>query len=192
MPLKLGIAVIAVLVASFAATTLDTATRLQRYVLQELAGTFRITPLTNKYAATGLAVGWVAGRDDPLGKPRPGFRRSHSLALLGHQSTVGRPGFYGHRLLPVASQQPVIFVVVPMIVMLIMPAWAMLWNMFHSGGWWDKSDHLLMSFGVATLVVQAWMIVEGLLLWPRVRGIREEALPSLEAVQPAPVATRNP
>ena len=39
IPLKLGIAMIAVLVACFAATTLDTATRLQRYVVQELAAT---------------------------------------------------------------------------------------------------------------------------------------------------------
>ena len=38
LPLKLAVAVIAVLVACFAATTLDTATRLQRYVVQELAG----------------------------------------------------------------------------------------------------------------------------------------------------------
>ena len=56
LPLKLSISVIAVLVACFAATTLDSATRLQRYVIQELADTLRITPLTNKYLATGFAV----------------------------------------------------------------------------------------------------------------------------------------
>ncbi len=187
MPLKLGIAVIAVLVASFAATTLDTATRLQRYVLQELAGTFRITPLTNKYAATGLAVG-LGGLVAmiPSGNLGPGSGGLILWPLFGatNQLLAGLAfmvtAFYLWR-----RNKPVVFVVVPMIVMLIMPAWAMLWNMFHSGGWWDKSDHLLMSFGVATLVVQAWMIVEGLLLWPRVRGIREEALPSLEAIQPA-------
>ena len=42
---------IAVLVACFAATTLDTATRLQRYVIQELAETLKIKPLANKYVA---------------------------------------------------------------------------------------------------------------------------------------------
>ena len=35
IPLKMSIAIMAVLVASFAATTLDTATRLQRYVIYE-------------------------------------------------------------------------------------------------------------------------------------------------------------
>ncbi|MCA9170745.1 MAG: carbon starvation protein A, partial [Planctomycetales bacterium] len=40
LPLRLGVGVIATLVACFAATTLDSATRLQRYVIQELAGQF--------------------------------------------------------------------------------------------------------------------------------------------------------
>ena len=37
IPRPVAVAIMAVLVASFAATTLDTATRLQRYVVQELA-----------------------------------------------------------------------------------------------------------------------------------------------------------
>ena len=56
IPFKLGVGIIAVLVASFAATTLDSATRLQRYVVQELATTMHMKPLANKYVATGIAV----------------------------------------------------------------------------------------------------------------------------------------
>ncbi len=56
IPLELGIGIIAVLVACFAATTLDTATRLQRYVIQELGSSFKVAPLANKYGATLLAV----------------------------------------------------------------------------------------------------------------------------------------
>ena len=56
IPLKMAIAIMAVLVASFAATTLDTATRIQRYVIQELAGTMGVKPLTNRYVATALAL----------------------------------------------------------------------------------------------------------------------------------------
>jgi len=187
LPLKLGIGLIAVLVASFAATTLDTATRLQRYVLQELAATFRIKPLTNKYAATGLAVG-LGGLVAmvPAGNLGPGSGGLILWPLFGatNQLLAGLAfmvtAFYLWR-----RNKPVIFVVVPMIVMLIMPAWAMLWNIFHDGGWYDKSDYLLLSFGAVTLLVQIWMMVEGILLWPRVRGIREEALPPLDAIRPA-------
>ena len=56
IPLKMGIAIMAVLVASFAATTLDTATRLQRYVISELAQTANIKPLMNRYIATAFAL----------------------------------------------------------------------------------------------------------------------------------------
>ncbi|MDP6447245.1 MAG: carbon starvation protein A, partial [Pirellulaceae bacterium] len=56
LPLRLSIGIVAVLVASFAATTLDTATRLQRYVLQELFTTAGLKPLANKYVATAIAL----------------------------------------------------------------------------------------------------------------------------------------
>ena len=61
----MGVAIMGVLVASFAATTLDTATRLQRYVVQELGRAVGdqvpamrpvMLPLTNPYGATLFAV----------------------------------------------------------------------------------------------------------------------------------------
>ncbi len=45
IPLELGIGIVAVMVACFAATTLDTATRLQRYVIQEIGGAIGIGAL---------------------------------------------------------------------------------------------------------------------------------------------------
>jgi carbon starvation protein len=156
-----------------------TATRLQRYVLQELAGTFGIAPLTNKYAATALAVG-LGGvvAMIPAGKLGPGSGGLILWPLFGaiNQLLAGLAfmvtAFYLWR-----RNKPVVFVVVPMIVMLIMPAWAMLWNIFHDGGWLDTGDSLLLVFGAATLLVQSWMMVEGILLWPKVRGVLEEQLP---------------
>ncbi|MDA1196121.1 MAG: carbon starvation protein A [Planctomycetota bacterium] len=48
--------VVAVIVISFAATTLDTAARIQRFCLSELGSTFRIRLLANRYVATAVAV----------------------------------------------------------------------------------------------------------------------------------------
>ena len=56
LPRELAIVVMGVFVASFAGTTLDTATRLQRYVISELATDLRIEPLTRRHPATLLAV----------------------------------------------------------------------------------------------------------------------------------------
>ena len=47
---------IAVLVISFAATTLDTATRIQRFILNEFGQATKIKPLTNRYFGTVIAV----------------------------------------------------------------------------------------------------------------------------------------
>ncbi len=186
VPLKMSIAIVAVLVACFAATTLDTATRLQRYVVQELAGTFRITPLTNKYAATGFAVvlaGAVAMLPSKAGGELgtggmilwPLFGATNQLlAGLAFLVTV----FYLWR-----RKKAVWFVVIPMIMMLVFPAWAMLWNLFNARTGWlvgQQPNYLLAAFGVAIMVLQVWMVIEAILTWPRARGVLEEALPPLE------------
>lgn len=183
LPLKLGISTIAVLVACFAATTLDSATRLQRYVIQELAATLHIKPLTNKYFATLLAVvlsGIVAMiPSTPGGSPGTGGLILWPLFGATNQLLAGLAFmvlvFYLWR-----RGKPVWFAAVPMVMMLIMPAWAMLWNMFNPDtGWYYTGKTLLFWNGVAILAIQAWMVVEALLLMPRAKGILEEALPPL-------------
>lgn len=56
LPASIGVVVMGVFVASFAGTTLDTATRIQRYVISELATDLKAPRLANRYVATGLAV----------------------------------------------------------------------------------------------------------------------------------------
>ena len=46
----------AVLVISFAATTLDTATRIQRFIISEIGSALNFKPLCNRYGATLMAV----------------------------------------------------------------------------------------------------------------------------------------
>ena len=56
IPSNLAKTIMAVLVISFAATTLDTATRIQRFILMEIGDSIRIEPLKNRYVATLFAV----------------------------------------------------------------------------------------------------------------------------------------
>ncbi len=179
IPLRLGITVIAVLVASFAATTLDTATRLQRYVIQELGTSLHIAPLRGKYVATTVAVvtgGAIAMVKGPAGPGSGGLilwplfgATNQLLAGLAFLVLV----FYLLR-----RNLPVWFAVLPMIAMLVMPAWAMLDQIWRD--FWPNRSWLLLSFGSVILLLQAWMIVEALLIWRRARGVLEEALPPLE------------
>ncbi|PHS09125.1 MAG: carbon starvation protein A [Blastopirellula sp.] len=180
IPLELAIGIIAVLVASFAATTLDTATRLQRYVLQELFRTSKVTePLANKYTATGIAV-VIGGIVAIFAGASPGAGGFMLWPLFGatNQLLAGLAFmvlvFYLWR-----RKKPIWFALLPMIVMLIMPAWAMLWSMFNPDGWLASGKYLLFAFGLGIMSLQVWMIIEAVLMWPKAKGMLEEALPPL-------------
>jgi carbon starvation protein len=184
VPLELATGIIAVLVACFAATTLDTATRLERYVIQELAAYGPLKLFRGKYAATFLAVllasalamipapGQAAGTGGLILWPLFGAI-NQLLAGLAFMVTA----FYLRR-----RERPVWFLVPPMILMTVMPAWALLWQMFNSdGGWYWQKNYLLLSIGGVVLVLQVWMVVEGLTIWRHSRGRLEEGLPPLPA-----------
>jgi carbon starvation protein len=85
-------------------------------------------------------------------------------------------------------QKPVWFIVPPTVFMLVMPAWAML---VQVGGWWRDASYLLVFVAAVTLALEAWMILEALLMWPRVRGVLEQALPPLEKVRTAGSVTKE-
>lgn len=182
IPVQLGIAIIAVLVACFAATTIDTATRLQRYVVQELAGTLRIRPLTNKYAATLFALVLAAGIAliRAPGMP-PGTGGLILWPLFGaiNQLLAGLAfmvtAFYLWR-----RNKPVWFIVLPMIVMLILPTWGLAYQM---RGWLsgENPNYLLFGIAAAILALQAWMMIEGAMAWGKAKGVLEDALPPLPA-----------
>ncbi len=190
LPLKLAVAVIAVLVACFAATTLDTATRLQRYVVQELAAALHVKPLTNKYAATLFAVllammlAMMRGPASASGEPGPyGYGGLYLWPLFGatNQLLAGL-AFLVTALYLWRRDRPIWFLVPPMILMVIMPTWALIWQMFNAEtGWFETGNYLLLGVGAVTLVLQLWMVTEAVLVWPRAKGVLEEKLPPLRA-----------
>ena len=73
------------------------------------------------------------------------------------------------------------FIAIPLVFMLIMPAWAMIWLIFIADGpnpGWafaDSKNWVLVAIAVATLLLEAWMLVEAALLFPKVRGLVEPA-----------------
>ena len=180
IPRRHAIGIIATLVACFAATTLDTATRLQRYVIQELGFQFGAAPLQNKYGATGLAVGLgtaMALLPGAGGVPGMGGLILWPLFGATNQLLAGLAflvaAFYLWR-----RNKPLLPVLLPMIMMIIMPAWALIAQMFLGDGcWWQQGKWLLIAVGSLTLLLQVWMVIEAILIWPRVRGVIEESPP---------------
>lgn len=184
IPLKMGIAIMAVLVASFAATTLDTATRLQRYVIQEIAQTANIKPLTNRYIATAFALILAAAVALFQGKGGPGSGGMTLWPLFGatNQLLAGL-AFMVIVFYLVRRNKPIWFAFLPMVVMLLMPAWAMLHQMFNpTTGWWFEGKYLLFGFGLVIEALQVWMIAEGVIAWQNARGNYPELPPLQTAV----------
>ena len=68
------------------------------------------------------------------------------------------------------------FLILPLMLMLVMPMWAMIYQLFVAPGWLvaGQVDYLLGSIGLATIALEIWMIVEAVKLFPRVRGVLEE------------------
>lgn len=187
IPRPVAVAIMAVLVASFAATTLDTATRLQRYVVQELAKSYNFAPLTGKHGATAFAIGiaaivaalpppgktWATGMGQGGLTLWPLFGATNQL-LAGLAFMV--IAFYLAR-----RRLPTWFIVAPAILMLGVPLWAMLYQLGvgNPNGWFENGEWHLVVFGLVIIVLQLWMVAEGLKLWPRVKGILEPEHPSI-------------
>ena len=188
----MGRALMGVLVASFAGTTLDTATRLQRYIVQELS-------------ATVMPPGGSIDRQ-PLLRPLGWLRQRHGATLFAVGSafllalfpapgkawtweTIGTGGLILWPLFGATNQLlaalallvvafwlrrrrlPVWFVTLPMVFMLIMPCWALLSDIqrWAAGGSW-----LLVGVGLGMIGLTAWVFLEGLVLWRRLRAIEPE------------------
>ncbi len=246
---SVAMALMGVLVASFAGTTLDTACRLQRYVVQELAATFlpsirtgscarcdfdmadnvprkcpecglaveesrriwaqkqakHVNPLTanpvswlsNKHGATIFAILIAAAM---AAMPAPGG--SWSWQNAGRGGLILWPMFGAtNQLLGGLSflvitfylwrrSKPVFFLILPLLFMLVMPAWAMLMSL---PGWIaaDAPNWTLIFIAVATLGLEAWMVGEALLLWPRARGVLESTTQAPAKAQAAVAAVET-
>lgn len=177
-------ALMGVFVASFGATTLDSACRLQRYVTQELASATGVRPLSNKHTATIFAV-LLAGAVAAM--PAPGV--SYEIGNLGKGGLILWPIFGAtNQLLGGLAfivilfwmrrrNLPVWFVAIPAAFMLILPAIAMVSQLFIGEGAWitgDSPNPLLGVIGIATLALEAWILIEAASAWPKAKGLLEE------------------
>jgi len=174
IPITMGITIIAVLVASFAATTLDTATRLSRYVIQELGGALHIKPLTGKYTATAVAVisgGALAMLPGPKG---PGSGGLILWPLFGATNQIlAGLAFLVILFYLLRRNLPYWFAIPPAVFLIIIPAWAMCSQI---PGWVQSGQYFLASIAIIVEFLQIWIVFEGLLLWRKLSGARSTAL----------------
>lgn len=166
--LRISVAIMATLVACFAATTLDTATRLLRYILQELAATAHVKPLTNPYTATLTAVGVALGIAMLAGE-KPGTGGTLLWPIFGatNQMLAGLALMVGVFYLARRSK-PTWPLLIPMLAMLTIPAWAIFYDIIYN--WYPAGRTELVAFGSFMLALHLWMVAEGLSVWRSAKG----------------------
>ena len=198
LPGAAATALMGVFVASFAGTTLDTACRLQRYVIQELASIAPrerpslagsvLTPFRNRHGATLLAV-LLAGVLAAV--PRSGA--SWSWADAGSGGMLLWPLFgatnqllAGLAFLVIAfwlrrNRRPALFLLLPLALMVVLPMWAMVMQVFVGTGerpsWIAEGNRLLAGIGIATILLEVWMVLEAIRIYPRI-GVASSPLPA--------------
>jgi carbon starvation protein len=164
LPHGVVLTLMGVFVASFAATTLDTATRIQRYIVAEIAESCNVPALGKKHPATFIAV-FTA-----LLLAFSGGGGKGALALWPLFGAVNQL-LGGLALLVITvwlakKKIPIRYTAIPMVFMVAMTGWAMKINLgdFHAKGEW-----LLFSIGSIIFVLQLWMMVEGVIVLARLK-----------------------
>jgi carbon starvation protein len=162
MPEALGITIMGVFIASFAGTTLDTAVRLQRYVISELANDLNIKALTNRWTATTFAVLTAAALAFITGANGKGAMVLWPLFGTANQLLASLALLVVTMYLKKKGGIKFVLTALPCLVMLILTTWAMIKNemiFIESQSW------LLTIAGAVIFILAAWMIIETLILF---------------------------
>jgi carbon starvation protein len=144
----------AVVVISFAATTMDTGVRLQRYIIEELGSQYRIRILENGFFAALIAVATVAAL--ALGVDRgAGGMRIWPLFGTTNQLT-GALTLLVITIVLMSLKRNAWVTGIPMVFLFFMTTWAMVEQL---AGTYDD-QWLLFGVGAAIFALEIWLILE--------------------------------
>ena len=151
-------AIVGVIIVSFAMTTIDTAVRLQRYVIGELGEDYKLNFLKNRYIGSAIAV--ASGLLLCLAKS--GGKGGMTLwPIFGTTNQL----LAGLALLVVTlwllkTGRPIIYTFLPMLFMMVITMWAMMWNIVN---FWNDGDWLLVTVASVIFILALWLVGEAYL-----------------------------
>ncbi len=160
IPTSLCIAVMGVFVASFAGTTLDTATRIQRYIISELFSGLKMDFLTGKYTATFLAVATALALAFATGAGGAGALKLWPMFGAVNQTLAGLALIIIAAYLKTKGGLKWLVAGIPAIAMMVLTIWALVLNQTQYGA---KHNVLLQVVNGISLLLAAWIFIEGLI-----------------------------
>jgi carbon starvation protein len=170
LPETVGITLMGVFIASFAGTTLDTSTRIQRYVVSELANDLRIPFLANRWIATTFVVLTAAGLAFAAGADGTGAMKLWPLFGTANQLLAALALLVVTLYLKSKGGLKFIVTALPCLVMLVITNWAMVKNeiLFLTNEKYAGEKWLLSTIGAGIFVLALWMTIEALMaFWLR-------------------------
>ncbi|GAB6146941.1 carbon starvation CstA family protein [Desulfocicer niacini] len=160
MPMSFAIVIMGVFVASFAGTTLDTATRIQRYIVAELFSNFRMDFLTGKYMATSIAVLSALGLAFASGAGGKGALKLWPLFGAVNQTLAALALIIITVYLKEKGGIKWMISGIPAVFMIFMTIWALIVNQTNFG---TQHNMLLQTVNMIVLVIAIWISIEGLI-----------------------------
>jgi carbon starvation protein len=157
LPPEVGQTLMAVFIVSFAGTTLDTATRIQRLCLQELCRNRHgvvARPVRNRHAATLIVVAMAA----LLAMLQPGAKGALILwPLFGAlNQLLAALGLCIATVYLAGRGKNSLVTFIPMLFMLAMTVWAMGLNLRK---FWADDNHLLVAITIIILLLTGWLLI---------------------------------
>jgi carbon starvation protein len=160
LPAHIAVVIMGVFVASFAGTTLDTATRIQRYILSELFESVRLPALTDKYITTFLAVGTALLLAFATGPSGNGALKLWPLFGAVNQTLAGLALIIITVYLKEKGGVKWLISGLPALFMMVMTIWALILNQSNFG---TAHNVLLQVVNAIILLLAIWITVEGVL-----------------------------
>jgi carbon starvation protein len=160
VPREIAVVIMGVFVASFAGTTLDTATRIQRYVVTELFTELRMHAFQNRYIATGFVVITAALLAFASGANGAGALSLWPLFGAVNQTLAALALIIVTLYLKRAGGFKWVYAGIPAIFMSVMTIWAAILNQVEYGG---AHNILLQVINAAIILIVLWVTVEGVL-----------------------------
>ena len=155
-----AVVIMGVFVASFAGTTLDTATRIQRYIVSELFTSFKMNYLTGKYVATFIAVATALALAFATGAGGKGALKLWPLFGAVNQTLAGLALIIITLYLKTKGGMKWLVSGIPAVFMMIMTIWALVLN---QGKFGTADNTLLQIINGVILLLAIWIVVEGFL-----------------------------
>jgi carbon starvation protein len=160
IPKQFALAIMAVFVASFAGTTLDTATRIQRYVIGELGTSIKLPALNNRWVGTAIAVGTALILAFATGADGKGALKLWPLFGAVNQTLAALALIIITLYLKARGGLKWIIAGLPAIFMSVMTIWAVIMNQVKFGA---AQNMLLQVINIIILFIALWILVEGVI-----------------------------